>query len=76
MNEIYTCVCGGERWKIFGTEIECDKCGKEYTLKGLDGEMENPKNFNERIRKSWEKKMLESIKDGTIDLEADRFNVE
>ena len=54
MAEIYTCVCGGQRWSICGAEIECDKCGKEYTLMwdvGIDGQMETPKEFNERIKK-------------------------
>ena len=54
MVEIYTCICGGQTWKIMGAEIECDKCGKEYTLMwevGIDGQIESPKEFNERIRK-------------------------
>jgi len=54
MREIYTCVCGGQRWKIYGVEIECDKCGKEYELMrdvGIDGQMESPMEFSERIGK-------------------------
>jgi hypothetical protein len=50
MAEIYTCTCGGQRWKLFGRIIECDKCGKEYCLTWLDDEMESPKDFNERIK--------------------------
>ena len=54
MAEVYTCICGGQRWTILGGEIECDKCGKEYMLMwdvGIDGQMESPKEFNERIKK-------------------------
>ena len=53
MAEIYTCVCGGKWWTILGATICCDKCGKEYILMwdvGIDGKMESPKEFNERIR--------------------------
>jgi len=60
MVEVYTCVCGGQRWTIYGTEIKCDKCGKEYELMwevGIDGQIESPKEFNERIKK--EKDTLE-----------------
>jgi len=54
MSEVYTCICGGQIWKIYGVKIECDKCGKEYELMwevGIDGQMETPKEFNERIKK-------------------------
>jgi hypothetical protein len=51
MAEIYTCICGGQRWTIFGPIIECDKCGKEYGLSWLDDEIETPKDFNDRIKK-------------------------
>ena len=54
MDEVYVCICGGQRWVIVGVKIECDKCGKEYELMwdvGIDGQMENPKEFNERIKK-------------------------
>jgi len=53
MHEIYTCICGGQTWIVMGTKICCDKCGKEYILMwdvGIDGQMESPKEFNERIR--------------------------
>ena len=53
MPEVYTCICGGQRWTILGAKIACDKCGKEYTLMwdvGIDGQMESPEEFNERIR--------------------------
>ena len=50
MHEVYTCMCGGQRWIILGVTIECDKCGKEYGLMWLDDEIENPKDFNERIK--------------------------
>ena len=54
MAEVYTCVCGGQRWTMYGAKIECDKCGREYTLMwkvGIDGEVhESPKEFNERVR--------------------------
>ena len=53
MDEIYTCICGGQTWKIIGAEIKCDKCGKEYTLMwevGIDGQIESSEEFNERIR--------------------------
>jgi len=53
MAEVYTCVCGGQRWTICGAKIECDKCGREYILMwdvGIDGQMESPKEFNERVK--------------------------
>ena len=51
MHEVYTCICGGQRWTILGVKIECDKCGKEYGLMWLDDEMESPEDFNKRINK-------------------------
>ena len=54
MAEVYTCICGGQRWTVYGAKIECDKCGKEYELMwdvGIDGQLETPKEFNERIKK-------------------------
>jgi len=56
MAEIYTCICGGQRWTILGAEIECDKCGKEYRIKYVESgpgteRIEDPEEFNERIRK-------------------------
>ena len=50
MHEVYTCICGGQLWHICGAGIECDKCGKEYSLMWLDDEMESPKDFNERVK--------------------------
>ena len=32
MPEVYTCKCGGQAWTIYGTTIECRKCGMEYKL--------------------------------------------
>ena len=57
MAEVYTCICGGQRWTILGTEIECDKCGKEYRFRIIPAlphgthVIENPKAFNKRIKK-------------------------
>jgi len=51
MAEVYTCICGGQIWHIYGTKIECDKCGKEYEQIIGFFQMETPKEFNERIKK-------------------------
>lgn len=54
MKEVYTCICGGQTWVIIGAKICCDNCGKDCMLMwdvGIDGQMESPKEFNERIKK-------------------------
>lgn len=55
MNEIYTCPCGGQTWLIFKGKVCCNKCGKTYGLEKVGGSIpytfENPKDFNERIKK-------------------------
>lgn len=55
MDEIYTCICGGQTWIIGDGVITCDKCGKDYDLKYVGGSipyvLDKPKDFNERIKK-------------------------
>lgn len=54
MEEVYTCTCGGQEFTIQGSSITCPKCGRIYELMwevGIDGQMESPEEFNERIRK-------------------------
>lgn len=52
MDEAYTCTCGDQYFLIMdGAIICCKKCGKTYGLMWLDDEVENPADFNERIRK-------------------------
>lgn len=54
MAEIYTCICGDQYFLIMdGAKICCKKCGKSYELMwdvGIDGQVETPKEFNERIK--------------------------
>ena len=59
MDEVYTCTCGGQSFSIHEGHICCVQCSVEYNLrrfKALSGALaqvlENPKDFNERIRKS------------------------
>ncbi len=55
MPEVYTCTCGEDYFIIMeGAKICCRKCGKDYELMwdvGIDGQMESPEEFNERIKK-------------------------
>ena len=58
MDEIYTCVCGGQSFKIREGSIRCVNCSRIYDLcryKRLNGEeahiLQLPKDFNKRIRK-------------------------
>lgn len=30
MDEVYTCLCGGQAWTILGDFIVCNKCGYEF----------------------------------------------
>ena len=32
MNEILTCHCGCEEWRVYGTYCRCVNCGEEITL--------------------------------------------
>ena len=57
MDEIYTCTCGGQAFSVHEGHICCVQCSVEYKLrifKALSGALgqvlENPKDFNERIR--------------------------
>ena len=57
MDEVYTCICGGQAFSIHEGFIRCVKCLKKYVLrrfKALSGAeaqvLENPKDFNKRIR--------------------------
>ena len=50
MDEVYTCICGGQAFSIHENgRIRCSKCQKEYLL-DIGDEMESPTDFNERIR--------------------------
>ena len=55
MEEVYTCICGGQTFLIMASaKICCNGCGKDYELMwdvGIDGQMESPEDFNARIRK-------------------------
>ena len=54
MDDIYTCICGGQKFSVHGGAIRCANCQREYELMwdvGIDGQMESPGEFNERIRK-------------------------
>lgn len=50
MPVVYTCICDGQDWIIFGREIRCKCCGAIYHLNWCDDEMESAEDFNERIR--------------------------
>lgn len=41
MREVATCQCGGQEWRIYGTEIECIHCRKRYLLQ-LTGDCGEP----------------------------------
>ena len=45
MDEVYTCVCGCQRWGIHDGFVRCDKCMKEYKT-----ENECPGEFNEKLK--------------------------
>ena len=48
MDEVYTCVCGGQSWSIHEQFIRCVSCNKEYKVK-----MESPTDFNVRSEEQW-----------------------
>jgi len=51
MEETYTCLCGHQEFYIDGSIITCGGCGRSYGLL-FDGEsLEEPVEFNERIKK-------------------------
>ena len=54
MDEVYTCVCGSQRWSIHDSFIRCANCQKEYKFKyiesGIEVErIEDPSEFNKRV---------------------------
>ena len=56
MDEVYTCVCKGQRWFIHDGFIRCANCEKQYKIKYVESgpgveRIEDPKEFNERIKK-------------------------
>jgi len=52
MHEVYTCICGGQKFSIHDTTITCPNCGRIYGLVILKKRgLESPKDFNKRIRK-------------------------
>lgn len=56
MNEVYTCICGGQAFCIHDGFIRCEKCSKKYDIKYVESSIdvervEDPSEFNERIRK-------------------------
>lgn len=46
MDEVYTCICGGQTWSIHEGFIRCSSCNKQYGITA-----ESPTNFNESIEK-------------------------
>jgi len=63
MQELYTCICGEHEFLIMKeAKICCNACGKEYDLEwtvGIDGELDSPEEFNQRIRKEEARAILE-----------------
>lgn len=41
MDEVYTCICGNQKWSIHEQFIRCTKCKAEYKV-----ELESPMIFN------------------------------
>jgi len=52
MEKIYTCICGGQTWKISEEKVTCDKCGKAFVFRPMRfcERNETPDEFNERIQ--------------------------
>ena len=51
MNEVYTCVCGGQKWKVYDNGvIDCIACGKMEFIRHSDGKFETAKDFNKRMK--------------------------
>ena len=59
METVYTCICDGQEWVIFGDRIRCKCCGAEYEIKYdvsvkpggfVSCTIEHPASFNERVR--------------------------
>lgn len=58
MDEVYTCVCGGQKFMITGEEtIICLKCARIYDLIWIDDAQESAEDFNSRIRSKKEDKV-------------------
>ena len=55
MESLYTCVCGGRSWEIYGDRIECVKCHSKYKIDEILGHYRPyivpPQVFNEKIRR-------------------------
>ncbi len=56
MDEVYTCVCGGQAFTIHDGFIRCCSCPKEYNFKrffalsGMKGQaLQSVTEFNERV---------------------------
>lgn len=50
MSEVYTCVCGGQVFKIHNSTITCPACERIYDLSMMKNQLESPEDFNSRIR--------------------------
>ncbi|MCK4252278.1 hypothetical protein KAX97_12590 [candidate division WOR-3 bacterium] len=55
MESLYTCVCGGKSWEIYGDRIECVKCHSKYKIDEILGHytpyIVPPQAFNEKVRR-------------------------
>ena len=51
MDETYTCLCGHQEFYIDGSIITCGGCGRMYGLIIENNAMEEPEEFNKRIKK-------------------------
>ena len=52
MEEVYTCICGGQAWVIYGDRLKCIECEKEYDI-WEDLQLDDlipPKIFNDSIK--------------------------
>ena len=55
MEEVYTCKCGGQSWKIYSNRIKCTICGKEYSL--ISAHLFNQNILDEKRRETVKKKI-------------------
>lgn len=65
MDEVYTCICGNQKWIIAEQSIRCSKChtvygGRDLFLQCISGiddcRMLSPKEFNKEFRTTKEDK--------------------
>ena len=52
MQEVYTCICLGQKWNVYDNGvIGCVACGKMEFIRHSDGKFETAKDFNKRMKK-------------------------